>query len=409
MPPQTLAERQSERRQFLIAHIALSDEPLNDLDREWLEGLRPRPRSTTPDYIYPDPLAEEPRQEPFTIEDAGYREWLGWDNPAFEGELQGISLMNLYKADTHDIPVLEREEVGRLARSVQSGLHAKTALEEDPENKQLQELVEQGAHATHRLWKHNLRLVPYILKKRHLWKGRSVAIDGLDMIQVGNMALLKAIEHYDPDSGAQFGTYAEHWIFRQVKREIANRSRTIRLSGYMHEQVIRLGSVWAEVRQELGREPTVAEIASRENEPESVIRRLHALSRQNVSLDTAVPQYTFDADAFAEDSDNIPDEQSNDDINNALLRADDEPGTEAQALSRALADDIWDALEEALDSREHAILAMYYGFEKEPMTYEEIGREFGVSGNRIFQLVHRALAKLRRSPIREQLQAWKED
>lgn len=260
--------------------------------------------------------------------------------------------VKVYLKEIGRVPLLTPDEEVQLALDIQKG-------------------GKDGERAKQRLSEANLRLVVSIAKR---YVGRGMQF--LDLIQEGNLGLIKAVEKFDHTKGFKFSTYATWWIRQSVTRAIADQGRTIRIPVHLVEHINRVKKTAGELLRKNGREPTAEEIAVRlEMEPDRV-RELLQLSQEPISLETPVGE---EEDAHLEDF--IQDEEAGvpvDEAGRQLLR---------QELMNVL---------KSLTPREERVLTLRFGLDDgQPRTLEELGREFNVTRERIRQIEAKALRKLR--------------
>jgi RNA polymerase primary sigma factor len=252
------------------------------------------------------------------------------------------------------------KEIGRV--------HLLTAKEEVELAKQMEAGSEE---AKHHLTEANLRLVVSIAKK-YLNRGLSF----LDLIQEGNLGLIRAVEKFDYRRGFKFSTYATWWIRQAVTRAIADRSRTIRIPVHMADLVNKLSRISRALVNELGREPTVAEIAAEMGITTERVEELMQISQQPVSLETPIGE-----EADSRLGDFVEDKQ-------AIAPAD----AAGMTMMRAEVEDILGTL----TPQERRVIMLRFGLvDDQPRTLEEVGKRFGLTRERIRQIEAKALRKLR--------------
>ena len=246
-----------------------------------------------------------------------------------------------------------------------------TADEEIELSKQMEQGGEEGKIARQRLAEANLRLVVSIAKR---YVGRGMLF--LDLIQEGNLGLIKAVEKYDYRKGFKFSTYATWWIRQAITRAIADQARTIRIPVHMVETINRLIRVQRQLLQELGREPTPEEIAAEMDIPVEKVREIQKVSQEPVSLETPIGE---------EEDSHLGD-----------FIQDENVQVPAEAAAYTLLREQRDEVLETLTDRERQVLRLRFGLDDgRARTLEEVGREFHVTRERIRQIEAKALRKLR--------------
>ena len=303
----------------------------------------------------------------------------------------GISIedpVRMYLKEIGKVPLLSADEEIELAQKMEAGSVAvekipllkerlaETGDEQEKEEiqaeiKALQLDVDRGSDAKKRLAEANLRLVVSIAKR---YVGRGMLF--LDLIQEGNLGLIKAVEKFDYRKGYKFSTYATWWIRQAITRAIADQARTIRIPVHMVETINKLIRVSRQLLQELGREPTPEEIAEEMKMPVERVREILKISQEPVSLETPIGE---EEDSHLGDfikDDNVP--------------------VPADAATFTLLKEQLEEVLGTLTEREQKVLTLRFGLEDgRARTLEEVGKEFNVTRERIRQIEAKALRKLR--------------
>lgn len=303
---------------------------------------------------------------------------------------EGVSVedpVRMYLKEIGKVPLLSADEEIELAQNMEDGAVAiekinvlkgrlDGASEEEKaeikeEIKTLQRDVDKGADAKKRLAEANLRLVVSIAKR---YVGRGMLFP--DLIQEGNLGLIKAVEKFDYKKGYKFSTYATWWIRQAITRAIADQARTIRIPVHMVETINKLIRVSRQLLQELGREPSPEEIAKEMSMPVDRVREILKISQEPVSLETPIGE---EEDSHLGDfikDDNVP--------------------VPADAAAFTLLKEQLEEVLGTLTEREQKVLTLRFGLEDgRARTLEEVGKEFNVTRERIRQIEAKALRKLR--------------
>ncbi|ACV80083.1 sigma-70 family RNA polymerase sigma factor [Nakamurella multipartita] len=304
-------------------------------------------------------------------------------------DAQGPSadLVRVYLNGIGKTALLTAEQEVELAKRIEAGVFAAHVLESDVEmspqrRKDLRMVVRDGGRARNHLLVANLRLVVSLAKR---YTGRGMPL--LDLIQEGNLGLIRAVEKFDYTKGFKFSTYATWWIRQAISRGMADQGRTIRLPVHLVEQVNKLSRLKRELHQQLGRDATLAELAHESGIPEEKIADLLDHARDPVSLDMPVG-----SDEEAPLGDFIEDSEST--------------SAEAAVVAGFMHDDINRVLR-TLDDREQTVVRLRYGLDDgRPRTLDEIGRHFGISRERVRQIERDSMAKLRVGDRSEVLRSY---
>ena len=301
------------------------------------------------------------------------------DPEAMADDFSSDDPVRMYLKEIGKVPLLTADEEVRLAREMAEGQRATERLAEDAETPQLSEaerlslqaVVDTGEKAKHALAEANLRLVVSIAKR---YVGRGMLF--LDLIQEGNLGLIKAVEKFDYNKGFKFSTYATWWIRQSITRAIADQARTIRIPVHMVESINKVIRISRQLLQELGHDPTPDEIAEKLGMPVDKVREILRVAQEPVSLETPIGE--------EEDShlgDFVPDEGAMEPV---------------EAASSTILREAFSEVLSSLTPREEKVLRLRYGLDGgRSHTLEEVGREFNVTRERIRQIEAKALRKLR--------------
>jgi RNA polymerase primary sigma factor len=287
-------------------------------------------------------------------------------------------LVRIYLREIGKVPLLTAQDEVELAKAIEAGLFAQEMLQggcpkavgDGPTVGELDIIVDEGMRARQRLIEANLRLVVSIAKR---YIGRGMVF--LDLIQEGNLGLIRAVEKFDYTKGYKFSTYATWWIRQAITRAIADQARTIRIPVHMVETINKMARVQRQLHQDLGREPTPAEVALEMGMAADRVAEIQRIAQEPVSLQAPIGEEDSDLGDFIEDADAVV-------------------PIEAAAFMM-----LQDQLEQVLDTlspREQRVIQLRFGLiDGHPRTLEEVGRDFGVTRERIRQIESKTLIKLR--------------
>ncbi|MGI8851642.1 MAG: RNA polymerase sigma factor RpoD [Acidimicrobiales bacterium] len=291
--------------------------------------------------------------------------------------------IRMYLKEIGKVPLLTAAEEVIFARCVEEGIAAsrrlldRAALDAEADDESLardERLRTEGIAAKRILVEANLRLVVSIAKR---YRNRGMAF--LDLIQEGNLGLMRAVDKFDYTKGFKFSTYATWWIRQAITRAIADQARTIRIPVHMIDTINKVVRVQRQLLQDLGREPTVAEVAARAELTPHRVREILQVSQETISLEQPMGEDDFSLSDLIEDPAAIAPSEA---AARAMLN---------EAVNRALAE---------LSDREQRVVRLRFGLDDGNMrTLEEVGREFGVTRERVRQIEAKTLAKLR-NPVR---------
>lgn len=293
--------------------------------------------------------------------------------------------VRMYLKEIGQIPLLNQEDEKKYAVLVSNGRYAKEQLDEiengtlelpEQDIEELRVSLERAMIAKNKLVEANYRLVVSIAKR---YVGRGLLF--LDLIQEGNMGLMRAVDKFDYEKGFKFSTYATWWIRQAITRAVADQARTIRIPVHMVETINKMIRIQRQLIQDLGREPSLEEIAQKMGITPEKVQNIQRIAKEPISLEAHVGE---EEDSSLGDFISDP---------NAL--------TPHEFMLQEMVKQTLDEVLETLTDREEKVLRLRYGlFDGKNHTLEEVGREFGVTRERIRQIEAKALRKLR-SPSRQ--------
>jgi RNA polymerase primary sigma factor len=365
-----------------IAGIAdISDDEAADEADEAAPGAEKPSGAAAPDPGQPTPAgAEDAEEDVFVYGDDDD------DLPAAQVAAAGATAdpVKDYLKQIGKVPLLNAEQEVELAKRIEAGLFAEEKLAESgprvasDEAVDLEWIASDGRRAKNHLLEANLRLVVSLAKR---YTGRGMLF--LDLIQEGNLGLIRAVEKFDYTKGYKFSTYATWWIRQAITRAMADQARTIRIPVHMVEVINKLARVQRQMLQDLGREPTPEELAAElDMTPEKVIE-VQKYGREPISLHTPLGE-----DGDSEFGDLIEDSEAI------------QPG---EAVSFTLLQEQLHSVLDTLSEREAGVVSMRFGLtDGQPKTLDEIGKVYGVTRERIRQIESKTMSKLRH-PSRSQV------
>ena len=327
-----------------------------------------------------DPVADAKGDEGFVLSDEDED-----DAPAQQVAAAGATAdpVKDYLKQIGKVPLLNAEQEVELAKRIEAGLFAEDKLANSDKlapklKRELEIIAEDGRRAKNHLLEANLRLVVSLAKR---YTGRGMLF--LDLIQEGNLGLIRAVEKFDYTKGYKFSTYATWWIRQAITRAMADQARTIRIPVHMVEVINKLARVQRQMLQDLGREPTPEELAKElDMTPEKVVE-VQKYGREPISLHTPLGE-----DGDSEFGDLIEDSE-------AVVPAD--------AVSFTLLQEQLHSVLDTLSEREAGVVSMRFGLtDGQPKTLDEIGKVYGVTRERIRQIESKTMSKLRH-PSRSQV------
>lgn len=338
-------------------------------------------------YIEDVSILEEPSEEEITeshiILEEDEAKQLFLDDLA---NIDTDDTIGLYLKEVSRVPLLTADEEVNLAQRIESGRIAREELAKtqgsDRRRLELRQMIEDGWAAREHLITANSRLVISVAKK---YMGRGVPF--LDLIQEGNIGLIRATKKFEYRRGHKFSTYATWWIRQAVTRAIADQGRTIRVPVHMGDQINKLLRVQHQLTQQLGREPSVEELAESLDVPPKKVENMIQVARRPLSLET-------------------PTDDEEDSTLGDFIEDDEAPPPDDTATYNLLREHLGDVLD-SLPPREVRILQLRYGLlDGQAYTLEEVGRKMGVTRERVRQIEAQALSRLRHPSIRRKLRDY---
>jgi RNA polymerase primary sigma factor len=360
--------------------------PEAEQDVEQLEETFAALMSAGIPYVEDEIIHEEPSEEELSVaeeEETAEASKLSID------DLENIDTddtIGLYLKEVSRVPLLTADEEVELAQRIERGRMAREELARgnvsNRRRQELRKLIEDGWLAREHLITANSRLVISVAKK---YMGRGVPF--LDLIQEGNIGLIRATKKFDYRRGHKFSTYATWWIRQAVTRAIADQGRTIRVPVHMGDQINKLLRIQHQLTQRLGREPSVDELATALDVPPKKVEHMIQVARRPLSLET-------------------PTDDEEDSVLGDFIEDEEAPPPDESATYNLLREHLEDVLN-GLPPREVRILQLRYGLlDGQAYTLEEVGRKMGVTRERVRQIEAQALSRLRHPTIRRKLRDY---
>jgi RNA polymerase primary sigma factor len=303
-------------------------------------------------------------------------------------EIETNDMVRMYMAEAAHVPLLSADEEKELSQRIEMGRLAQQELARGKVSqkrlKELRQSIEDGWAAREHLIRANTRLVMSVARK---YLGRGLPF--LDLVQEGNIGLMRAAKKYDYRRGFKFSTYATWWIRQAITRALADQSRTIRLPVHMGDQINRMLRTQHRLQQELGRVPTAEELADELEVPQEKVKQMFELAQLPLSLETPIGEEEDDTlGEFVEDSES--------------------PDPEEETAHTLLQQDLGEMLDE-LPPRELRVLQLRYGLlDGEPLTLKQVGQKMGITRERVRQLESQAFRRLRGAQTEAKLRAYAE-
>jgi RNA polymerase primary sigma factor len=332
-------------------------------------------------FVEDAPAGEPPENELAAVEESGPGPEISLDD--YLANIDTTDGIGLYLKEVSQVPLLTAKEEVELSQRIESGRSAREELAGGQvslrRRTELRQCIEDGWSAREHLITANSRLVISVAKK---YMGRGVPF--LDLIQEGNIGLIRSTKKFDYRRGNKFSTYATWWIRQAVTRAIADQGRTIRVPVHMGDSINKLFRVQHQLTQRLGRSPTVEEMAESLGLPPQKIEDIFRIARRPLSLE-------------------MPTDDEDDAVLGDFIEDEEIDPPEDAATYNLLGENLREVLS-VLPPREVRILQLRYGlFDGQPYTLEEVGRKMGVTRERVRQIEAQALSRLRHPTIRRKL------